>query len=489
MENTISTLRLNALLDRLAPLRHKPYRFVFAVSAAVAALCVTALTQWIFGTTEVLLFAAGVVVCTGFFGLLAGLCTALFAACTLDFFYLPPTLAFSFDMRTWRIAAALSVLAICTHIIERRLSARVRSQIKPPLGVHGNLDGIESGELYGWAFDADHPNEPVMVEVFIDKRPVASVAAVYYRPDVAAGMGCSGSHGFYVDLAGLVASEKDALVDVRLPNGAHVGNAPAVLRLPRIERRANRPTVLFMHIPKTAGTSFREAITANFVQSEIAYLYPLAGFLVSDLRALPLEQRRAYKLVVGHFQYGMHEALPQISEYITIVREPIARVRSQYHYMRRHRPQLLHSAKGKLLGLEEVLAKQPTTDFDNTLVRCFSGVDEREFPPGTLNQEIYERAVENLRNRFAFVGHQEESDRAFGCLQRRYGWYKVSQLSPVNLGTEGGDASEDDAEANVIRDYNSWDCLLYQEILRLFPRGETAASADGQPGRAWAARG
>src|SRR5205814_3759067 len=104
----------------------------------------------------------------------------------------------------------------------------------------------------------------------------------------------------------------------------------------------DKPTVLFMHIPKTAGSAFRRAISANYRESEIAYVYPTRpGFLVSDLRELPLEQRRAFRLVVGHFQFGVHEALPQDAQYITIVREPSTRVLSQYAYLCQAQPELV----------------------------------------------------------------------------------------------------------------------------------------------------
>lgn len=463
-------INLNTLLDGLAPLRRNGARFILAAAAVAIALLLTAGSQWIFGSTSASIFALAVVFSTGVFGLVAGLSAAFAGLLVFDFFYLPPQFTFSFDGATLRVAIAMAAVAGCTHTLERLISARIRNQIKPPLGIHGTLDGISNGEVYGWASDADHPSEPVLVTVFVNRRPVANVAAVYYRPDVAAAMNCSGSHGFYVNFSTYFPATREALIDVRLPNGSSLANAPAVIQVPAIMPRHPRPTVLFMHIPKTAGTAFREAIAPNFLQSEIAYLYPTPpGFPVGDLRALPLEQRGALRIVLGHYQFGMHEALPQKSEYITIVREPSARVLSHYAYLLQTQPEQISEGNGHIMGLLEVLEKRITANLDNAIVRCFSGVNERKFPPGSLTQAVYERAVHHLHTAFTFVGHQETCGQSYQWLQRHYGWHAQDTLPLVNPGAVRI-SKEPGAELTAaIRHYNRWDYLLYEEILRKFP--------------------
>jgi hypothetical protein len=358
--------------------------------------------------------------------------------------------------------AALFVLAFTNKLLERLAPP------KPKLGVVASLDGISEGQVYGWAFDRDHPQQPLHVTVMVNHHPVTRVAAVHYRPDVAQLLQCSGQYGFYVDLADHLKQEGDALIDVRLDNGWPLEGAPRVFQFPAIRKRAERPTVLFMHIAKTAGTAFREAITANYLESEIAYLYPgPPGFLVPDLRALPLEQRRAYRLVVGHYQFGMHWALPQSGEYITIVREPTARLLSGYRYLKQHRPHLLAKNGDGLLTMEEFLQERLNEDFDNTMVRCFSGVDPSACPPGAITREVFEQAVENLRTSFRFVGHQEQARTAYDWLRNYYGWHATETLSFVNRGEVQMPLSED--LLATLRRTNQWDYRLYEEIQRVFP--------------------
>ena len=470
MELPLDPSGLNSLMNQYAPLRKRKARFLFAGSALVLASVFTVLSQWLFGTPAAVLFFLGVIACTGMLGLAAGLVAAAGSALAIDLFFVPPIFEITPVGVTLRLAAILAALAGGTHLVERRISAGIRSQQRPPLGMHGSVDGIENGELYGWALDADSPFVPVPITLLINRHPVANVAAVYHRPDVAQTMDCSWRHGFYVDLAPYFPAQRTAWVDVQLPGGRSVANSPRLLTIGPISPRTKKPTVIFMHVPKTAGTAFREAIAANFAQSEIAYQYPgPPGFLTTDLRELPLEQRRAFRMVIGHLQFGVHETLPQNSDYITIVREPAARVLSQYAYLQQEQPELVQDQNGRVTSLPELLETRLTVDFDNMMVRCFAGTDEREFPPGSLTQEIFERACENMRRHFTFIGHQEQSAEAYEWLRRYYGWHAAPELSIVNRGRLRPQVDESVAVLIAIRACNHWDYLLYEEILKVFP--------------------
>jgi Sulfotransferase family len=258
------------------------------------------------------------------------------------------------------------------------------------------------------------------------------------------------------------------VVEAKLANGQTLANSPQNLWIaPRAAEGG--PTVLFMHIPKTAGIAFREAIQANYRECEIGYLYGTApGFLVGDLRKLPLEQRRDLRFVIGHFQYGIHHDLPRESLYVTIVRDPAARMLSQYAFLQQTGPEVV-KRDGRLMPLEELLEIKPHIYFDNPLVRHFAGVDERAFPAGTIGQEQYDAAVYFLRTGFTFVGHQEFAAHAYDWLRERFGWTARPRLEIVNAGLRRLHDAELPRIRKVMEEHNPWDSKLYQEILRLFP--------------------
>ncbi|HTU47084.1 MAG TPA: DUF4118 domain-containing protein [Bryobacteraceae bacterium] len=463
----MSDAGLNSLLDQLGPVRHKKTRFLFALSVVILALAFAAVSQFVFRPGAALIFAAAVAGCTALFGLAAGLVGAGLAVLAVDFFFIQPIFVLHFDAVTFRAALELVAVAVVTHFIERRISSRIRSKKKAPLGIRGHLDGMKDGEVYGWAMDCDNPSLPVLVTISVDSRPVAEVAAVHYRPDIETELQ-SGSHGFYVDLGGRISAEKEAVVEVRTPNGMQLDNSPQRMRIPS-RMREDGPAVLFMHIPKTAGIAFREAITANYRESEIAYLYGTApGFLTGDLRRLPLEQRRSLRFVAGHFQYGIHHELPQETLYFTIVREPAARMLSHYAFLQHTQPELLKEG-GRVLSLEELLERKPHVHFDNALVRHFGAVDERDFRAGSIDQQLYDKAVYYLRTGFTFVGHQEFAADAYAWLQQRFGWSARPKLEIVNAGRTRFDDARLASIREIFDSYNRWDSLLYKEILRLFP--------------------
>jgi hypothetical protein len=325
----------------------------------------------------------------------------------------------------------------------------------------GRLDGCHNGVLYGWALDANDETRASKLSLYVDGRPQAETLAVHYRPDV-------GSHCFYFDLESLNEPAREASVDVRFSDGRVVPNAPMTVRVPaRLTRR--KEAVLFMHISKTAGTAFREALAENYRLSEIAYVYPDApGMLCRNLSDLPLEQRRGFRLVAGHFQYGIHNFFPQEYAYVTIVREPVARIISEHRYLReKGRGNTEQNAASSLIAM---LENPEHVNLDNLLVRCFSGVNESELPPGSVNEKTYRLALENLRKGFCIVGHQERLQAAYETMRERFDWKPRGAFERVNA-TRVGTPEEYEGAREAIERSNRWDLELYAEILRLYPLG------------------
>lgn len=255
----------------------------------------------------------------------------ILAALLSDYFFIPPIFSFSFDRVTLQ-AAGYYALAVILILVAARIPIRkgfdqklklILFQLWPSAAppreggettesrVLGRLDGNIDGEIFGWALDTGKPSLAPTVAVYVEDRLVGEVNAVYYRPDV-------GSHSFYFDLAQDCPPVSGAHVDARLLTGERLSNSPLLVNIPPVQNGRHSEAVLFMHISKTAGTAFREAMVKNYKQSEVAYIYPdPPGFLSDNLAFLPLQQRSRFRLVVGHFQYGIQQFLPQKSIYVS----------------------------------------------------------------------------------------------------------------------------------------------------------------------------
>ncbi len=443
-------------------------RSLFSVLVVLAALVLIGLGEVIFGSVPLGLFAAAIITASRSAGILGAAFSVILSTLACDFFFLPPIWAINLDQATWILAAKYGAIALVSYAVFRQRRVRVLPAANLALAGYGHLDGVREGEVFGWAIDPENPARPARVTATIDKRPVAEALAVYYRPDVAEQLRCSGSHGFFLDVSQTRDVETDALVDVRLSNGKSVEGAPLQAHIP-CRKRTPGPTLLFMHIPKTAGTALRQTILKNYRKSEVAYLYPEPpGFPSPNLRDLPLSQRSQFRFVVGHFQYGIHEEMPNEYWYFTVVRHPVERVWSHYHYLvdSKNAP-ILRGAK--LKGLQETLEGRVTANLDNLMVRCFSGINEKKFPPGSINAEIYELAKGHLESAFLYVGRQERLDEAYSMLQAKMGWDPTLRTEMKNRGSYSSKERLDVATTELIRRFNAWDIQLYDDILKLFP--------------------
>src|SRR5260370_13102886 len=88
--------------------------------------------------------------------------------------------------------------------------------------------------------------------------------------------------------------------------------------------------VYFLHIPKTAGTSFTGLLQSNFEPDRV-FPYHLVHFLID---ASP-ERLATYQLFTGHFFYSLHLLLPRMPIYLTFLRDPVERTISHYAQIKR----------------------------------------------------------------------------------------------------------------------------------------------------------
>lgn len=332
----------------------------------------------------------------------------------------------------------------------------------------GHLDGVNDCQVWGWALDPKHLDIPVAVTILINGRPVADAIALYNRMDVGELMGSTGYHGYFVDLPECYRPTRQAVVEVVASDGSLLGNSPLLASIPDLTLTHER-TVLFMHIPKTAGTALREAIEPNFRMSEIAYLYPDATLFPADttLWSLTLEQRSRLRFVIGHFGFGVHRSLPGPCEYVTILRDPIQRTISQYFHFVRNCPSLV-SEGNDLLGLADTFERRDNVCFDNLMVRLFSGIDEQQCPAGSVERSIFDLAIHNMRTQYAHVGFQENASQTLEHLTEYYGWQKSSLLQRTNLGEWNLTERQLAVARTTVDHFDKWDIRLYEQAMQWY---------------------
>ncbi|MHB1166210.1 MAG: sulfotransferase family protein [Candidatus Nanopelagicales bacterium] len=311
---------------------------------------------------------------------------------------------------------------------------------------------------------------------------VDGFVATVYRPDVQSEVGGDGIVGFAARLPDylltaassvLLAFEDGARLEGGTLKGAEgLSSSLRAVDVEAEEREEAPGGVVYLHIPRTAGTSIRAVFEARYGDDEIVYVYPdPPGVPRSHLLNLSLSQRARLRCVYGHDYFGAHTLLPGHWKYATVLREPIARVVSNFQHACRFRPQ---DVGGR--SLRDVIHAGTEVEFDNYMVRVIAGAAPPDAPIGTIDSDSLEVALEHVDEGFTFVGFAE---RVSG-IERGLADLLTVASNPLPFVGHSSDGSESvtQADLDAAREASVWDEELYW---RLFQDSLGAASATTLP--------
>jgi len=250
---------------------------------------------------------------------------------------------------------------------------------------------------------------------------------------------------------------------------------------------AKRKALIFLHIPKTAGTTLNRIIESQYSPFAIYTIDPHRIRATPErLQQLSERRRRRLQVVRGHFYYGIHRFLPQGATYITMLRDPVARALSAYYFVLRRPLNPLHrKLKKERLRVEDCLRLFP--DRNNLQCRLIAGVRD----PAIDGERLLDIARENLTNSFSVVGISERFEESLVLISKTFGW-EISFYENRKVAKARPAAAPELAE--LIRQYNRWDAELYEFGQKLFEEalrqneesvraGLASLSAIPRPGR------
>lgn len=210
---------------------------------------------------------------------------------------------------------------------------------------------------------------------------------------------------------------------------------------------------VFLHIPKTAGTTLTSIIERNYAPLEIVRLYEPEHFEAQMIDGLKNEKQ---KMLFGHFPYV--NALNDPSIYcFTFLREPILRTISTYIHLK-YSPEDLHKKWMSHVKAFPDFLKMPQSF--NWQVRHLSGQKYVADFGRDLGASLA-MAKENLQ-RMNCVGITERFDDSLLCLSTDLGWNKLRHQN------QNVRAQNDEAQliyhkyADLIAETNTIDFVLYE---------------------------
>jgi hypothetical protein len=226
-------------------------------------------------------------------------------------------------------------------------------------------------------------------------------------------------------------------------------------------------TVIFLHIPKTAGTTLYRILEQNYAKKDI-YTFWQDGS-IDTFKQLSVERKAQIRLLRGHAGYGMHAYLPGPRVYFTMLRDPIKRTISYYHYARRVPAHYCYDLINRQqMSLLDFVTSGSDPMADNAHTRLLYGLESgQEIPAGQCTSQMLETATHNLA-RLAVVGLAEEFDAKLVLLKRAFGWQKLA-YAPQNVADERSKRQPISAETlAALAEVNRFDVQLYACARELF---------------------
>jgi len=215
--------------------------------------------------------------------------------------------------------------------------------------------------------------------------------------------------------------------------------------------RAGQLQLVSLHIPKTAGTSFRNILKSVYGEEQVVRFDIKIKTRKIDIESVPFDGSSLpahIRVIHGHFHYTdlvEQVNIPETAKWITWLREPSDRVLSNYFYLSERLREELDEEKRGL----NILAKM-----QRTLI---------EFARDEINRNRMSKFLHGADlSRFDFIGLQEQYDSDLKHLAQILNWpeypvfrHNVTRSRPT----------VDPDVLSEIRELNRNDYELYEEAL------------------------
>ncbi len=218
----------------------------------------------------------------------------------------------------------------------------------------------------------------------------------------------------------------------------------------------SEPFYLFLHIPKTAGTTLRQIVDKQYGYANVlTYYNQNSQHIIDNLESLLIVHPN-YKALIGHYNFGIHRKIAFPSAYITFLRHPIARTISQYKEWVKNHPERLLKKDGSTQTLIESINSNPESyrDFQCQYLAPSCADDDEKV-------SIAEKALHNLSIHFLGIGLVEYFDESISLLSNKLGWTPTNY---DNLNVKNLDVEVSTELVELILSISKNDLFVYESI-------------------------
>ena len=246
-----------------------------------------------------------------------------------------------------------------------------------------------------------------------------------------------------------------------------------------------RPLV-FHHIQKTAGTSLRHVIRTNLdtaerlavrIGSDVKRTNRMVAHHAELVESLSPGERARLSCAMGHTAINLLPYFGDEADYLTIVREPVDRVLSQFYFSnRRARRYEGDDLLALYQGRDDVLRKGKIASRlcnwqSRTLLAPFHDLTALEAATEPLpDADEWRSRIRDLVDRFWLVGVQDRFDELVSVLCERCGWTPVEAHFKVSKERDRDLDRLDPGLRELIGAANWLDAELYRHCGERFDR-------------------
>lgn len=218
--------------------------------------------------------------------------------------------------------------------------------------------------------------------------------------------------------------------------------------------------LIFVHNPKTAGTTFISVAQKNYRPSEV---FTVSGLninkCISEFKNLEQSKRDSFKLILGHETIGLHKYLTNKVQYVTYLRDPVDHFVSFYYYVKRATAHGYHHRVKEMKSIHEF--------FDFVLEKGWDNLQTRNLadPQGNKHEsieELFQIGKKHLMELIDFVFISEGFDQSLVFFQKKLGWKNVVALNANVTIDRPSVESLDSNVVDVIKEINRFDLKLYE---------------------------
>ncbi len=253
-------------------------------------------------------------------------------------------------------------------------------------------------------------------------------------------------------------------------------------------------TIYFFHIAKTAGTTLTSYLDEQFANEDIMpakrWEEAYDVFTQDDLQlgAHPFDK---YKLIRGHFYYGIYHQLSAKPRYLTMLRDPVEHTISSFNHLMNdyeQNPKHVHEVINKNDTLKSVYKNPKKSAFytDQQVRVLAQDIDMLKMTVNQFGTELKGHTTEELNigtnkvdhsdlvvatkhlDSFEFVGITELFQESLLVLADKFEWTPKrddSQLM-VNKGRPETSSLDEDL-IETIEKHHQLDYLIYEEARKL----------------------